>query len=64
MVMQNIKDGLDGRPVRWYNEVFDLAFHNLDKERAAGLWKKQLEEAKKRGKKTMREMEEHEEDED
>jgi hypothetical protein len=29
--------------------VFDLAFHNLDRERAVTLWKKQLEEPKKNG---------------
>jgi len=45
-VPQNIKEGLDGRPASWYSEVFDLAFHNLDKERAVMLWKKQLQESK------------------
>ncbi|KAH8681392.1 ATP-dependent protease La [Xylariales sp. PMI_506] len=31
---ENIKEGLEGHPVGWYNEVFDLVFPNLDKELA------------------------------
>ena len=41
---------MDGRPAMWYREVFDLAFHNLDRERAAALWRKQLEKPKKKKK--------------
>ncbi|KAL7269945.1 ATP-dependent Lon protease pim1 [Rhizina undulata] len=40
----NIKEGLEGKPVSWYSEVFDLVFHDLDKARAAELWKEQLKE--------------------
>ncbi|KAA8904511.1 hypothetical protein FN846DRAFT_907807 [Sphaerosporella brunnea] len=47
---QNIKEGLEGRPASWYSEVFDLAFHNLDKKRVANLWKKQLEKPAKKEK--------------
>ncbi|KAK3318378.1 Lon protease C-terminal proteolytic domain-containing protein [Apodospora peruviana] len=31
---ENIKQGIDGRPVGWYSEVFDIVFANLDKEKA------------------------------
>ncbi|SPO05954.1 probable Lon proteinase, mitochondrial precursor [Cephalotrichum gorgonifer] len=31
---ENIKAGIEGRPVSWYDEVFDLVFPNLDKEAA------------------------------
>lgn len=34
MVLQNIKEGIEGRPVSWYSEVFDLIFPDLDKEKA------------------------------
>ncbi|KAH6659715.1 lon protease [Truncatella angustata] len=29
---ENIKEGLEGRPARWYSEVFDLVFPNVDRE--------------------------------
>ncbi|KAH8889701.1 ATP-dependent protease La, partial [Thozetella sp. PMI_491] len=31
---ENIKEGIEGRPVSWYSAVFDLVFPNLDKEKA------------------------------
>lgn len=46
-MIQNIKEGLDGRPANWYTDVFELAFHNLDRERAQVLWKDKLVEDKK-----------------
>lgn len=48
---QNIKEGLDGRPASWYSDVFELAFHNLDTQRAQTLWKANLAEKKKKKKK-------------
>ncbi|KAI5807866.1 ATP-dependent protease La [Peziza echinospora] len=39
-----IKEGLDGRPVAWYNDVYDLVFANADQERCANLWSEQLAE--------------------
>ncbi|RAL64265.1 hypothetical protein DID88_002157 [Monilinia fructigena] len=42
----NIKDGIEGKPAKWYSDVFDLVFPNLDKEVANGLWKDQLEKKK------------------
>ncbi|KAM7188226.1 mitochondrial Lon protease [Rhypophila sp. PSN 637] len=29
-----IKEGIEGRPVSWYSEVFDIIFANLDREKA------------------------------
>lgn len=40
---QNIKDDIEGKPVGWYKEVFDLVFPNLDKSQANNVWKNQLE---------------------
>jgi Lon-like ATP-dependent protease len=40
--MQNIKEGIEGKPAKWYSDVFDLVFPNLDKEQANNLWKDQL----------------------
>ncbi|GAM88221.1 hypothetical protein ANO11243_062520 [Dothideomycetidae sp. 11243] len=39
---ENIKQGIEGRPVAWYSEVFDLMFPQLDKAEANRVWKKQL----------------------
>jgi Lon-like ATP-dependent protease len=32
--VQNIKEGIEGRPASWYKEIFDVVFPNLDKEEA------------------------------
>lgn len=40
--IQNIKDGIEGKPAKWYSDVFDLVFPNLDKEAANSLWKDRL----------------------
>lgn len=34
LLLQNIKEGIEGRPASWYNEIFDLIFPNLDHEKA------------------------------
>jgi len=34
LLSQNIKEGLEGRPARWYSDVFELIFPNLDREQA------------------------------
>jgi Lon-like ATP-dependent protease len=31
---ENIKEGLEGRPARWYSDVIDLVFPNIDQEQA------------------------------
>lgn len=49
---ENIKEGIEGRPARWYSDVFDLVFPDLDKEAARKCkiceWKKE-NDAKKDG---------------
>ncbi|KAF2725950.1 ATP-dependent protease La [Polychaeton citri CBS 116435] len=39
---ENIKEGIEGRPVDWYQDVFDLVFPDVDVANANTLWKKQL----------------------
>lgn len=34
MKSQNIKEGIEGHPVEWYNEVFELVFPDLDRTKA------------------------------
>ena len=44
---QNIKEGIEGKPVSWYSEVFDLVFGpRLDRDRASHMWKEQLAKPK------------------
>jgi hypothetical protein len=33
-----IKEGIEGHPVNWYSEVFDLLFPGLDHEAARMVW--------------------------
>jgi Lon-like ATP-dependent protease len=40
---ENIKEGLNGIPVGWYDEVFKVAFGNITKEYAAKTWLKMIE---------------------
>lgn len=47
-VCQNIKEGIEGRPAKWYSDVFDLVFPNVDQKEANNLWKKQLKKDKKK----------------
>lgn len=44
---QNIKEGIEGKPVAWYNEVFDLVFPGVDAKAANSMWKQQLKKEKK-----------------
>lgn len=39
---QNTKEGIEGKPVSWYSEVFDLVFPDVDAAEANGRWKKEL----------------------
>lgn len=39
---QNIKEGIEGKPVDWYSDVFDLVFADMNHSEANGLWKKEL----------------------
>ncbi|KAK6529003.1 ATP-dependent Lon protease pim1 [Orbilia ellipsospora] len=44
---ENIKEGIEGRPVSWYHEVFDIIFPDIDVARANSLWKEQLKKKPK-----------------
>ncbi|KAJ5484080.1 Lon protease [Penicillium diatomitis] len=39
---ENIKEGIEGHPVSWYSEVFELLFGDLDRGAARTLWQKAL----------------------
>ncbi|OQO05522.1 Lon protease mitochondrial [Cryoendolithus antarcticus] len=39
---ENIKEGIDGKPVDWYKDVFDLVFPEIDAAEANTRWKKEL----------------------
>jgi Lon-like ATP-dependent protease len=43
---QNIKEGIEGRPAKWYSDVFDLVFPGLDTQQANHVWKEQLSKKK------------------
>lgn len=49
--MQNIKEGIEGHPAKWYSDVFDLVFPDLDRDAANRVWAAQLEKKEKGGKK-------------
>lgn len=60
--MQNIKEGIEGRPVSWYSEVFDLVYPDLNKEAANKLWERELK--KKGGDRKKKEYKRKDEDEE
>ena len=39
---QNIKEGIEGKPVDWYSDVFDLVFPDINETEVNNLWKKEL----------------------
>ncbi|KAH7314082.1 lon protease-like protein [Rhexocercosporidium sp. MPI-PUGE-AT-0058] len=43
---ENIKEGIEGHPAKWYSDVFDLVFPNIDNKKANKLWKDQLSKKK------------------
>ncbi|KAI9848852.1 MAG: ATP-dependent Lon protease pim1 [Sclerophora amabilis] len=43
----NIKDGIEGHPARWYSDVYQLVFNEVDPSRAEDVWKSQLAEKPK-----------------
>lgn len=51
-VSQNIKKGIDGHAASWFSEVFELVFPNVNAEQANSLWKTQLAETDKEGKRS------------
>ncbi|EFY92705.1 ATP-dependent Lon protease pim1 [Metarhizium acridum] len=52
---QNIKEGIEGHAVGWYNEVFDLVFQDLDREQAN---KSKVQDVKKEAEKAEKSEEE------
>ncbi|MBE7180214.1 MAG: endopeptidase La, partial [Terriglobus roseus] len=44
---QNIKEGIEGKPVDWYSDVFETIFPDVDRARANGLWSEQLKKPSK-----------------
>jgi Lon-like ATP-dependent protease len=60
--LQNIKEGIEGRPVQWYKEVFDIVFPDLDKDAANKMWEKELKS--KKGDRKKREQKKKEEEEE
>ena len=60
--IQNIKEGIEGRPVSWYKEVFDIVFPGLDKDTANKMWEKELKA--KKGDRKKREQKKKEEEEE
>ncbi|KAF1998725.1 ATP-dependent protease La [Amniculicola lignicola CBS 123094] len=60
---ENIKEGIEGKPVSWYSEVFNLVFPNVDRDAANKVWEKELK-GKKDGKRKQKEYKKKEEDED
>ncbi|KAI9658487.1 MAG: ATP-dependent Lon protease pim1 [Alyxoria varia] len=44
---ENIKEGIEGKPVNWYSEVFDTVFSSLDRDRASQRWQQELAKPQK-----------------
>jgi Lon-like ATP-dependent protease len=61
---ENIKEGIEGKAVSWYNEVFSAVFPNLDREAASKVWAKELKKSRAAGKKSKVSEKEEEEEED
>ncbi|TVY22839.1 Lon protease-like protein, mitochondrial [Lachnellula hyalina] len=54
---ENIKEGIEGKPAKWYSDVFDLVFPGLDKDQANTVWNDQLKKKKASKKKDEKEDE-------
>ncbi|CAI6337485.1 unnamed protein product [Periconia digitata] len=59
---ENIKEGIEGRPVSWYSEVFDLVYPDLNKDAANKLWERELKS--KKGDRKRKEYKRKDEDEE
>jgi len=63
---ENIKEGIEGKPVAWYSDVFDIIFPELDRETANKCqtceWKKVQDDKKKKDKKKKRDDSDDEDD--
>ena len=61
-VSQNIKEGIEGKPVDWYADVFETLFPSIDSKRANTLWKDSLKKSGKADKKSKKQKQEEEEE--
>ena len=66
---QNIREGIEGKPVDWYSDVFEVLFPNIDAKKTNSLWKSALkkptrEKKAKKSEKAEEEPEEEESDDD
>ena len=61
VIWQNIKENIEGHPVDWYGDVFNIIFPDVDAAQVNHMWKEQLKEPeKKEGKKDLiEEIESH-----
>jgi Lon-like ATP-dependent protease len=60
---QNIKEGIEGKPVGWYSDVFKIVFPDVDRDVANKMWEKELKGERKGGRK-KKEHKRKEEDEE
>lgn len=60
--MQNIKEDIEGKPVDWYADVFDILFPNVDAKKANTLWKPVLKKSGKEEKRSRKKKEDEEEE--
>lgn len=54
---QNIKEGIEGKPVDWYKDVFDLVFPDVEEAEVNRLWRKELAKPPKEEREREREEE-------
>lgn len=59
---QNIKEGIEGKAVGWYSEVFKTVFPGLDRDAANYVWAKALKKSRGSGKKSKVGEKEEEDD--
>jgi len=57
MCAQNIKQGIEGKPVDWYKDVFDLVFPDVEEAEVNRLWRKELAKPPKEEREKDEEME-------
>ncbi|KAL5113524.1 ATP-dependent Lon protease pim1 [Pleosporales sp. CAS-2024a] len=63
---ENIKEGIEGKPVTWYSDVFKIVFPDVDQDAASKLWHNELKGKKgdKKRKESKRKEDEEESGED
>ncbi|KAH8706106.1 Lon protease C-terminal proteolytic domain-containing protein [Phaeosphaeriaceae sp. PMI808] len=60
---ENIKEGIEGKPVTWYSDVFKIIFPNVDKDVVNKMWEKELKSKKGDRKRKEQKRKEEEEEE-